>query len=235
MESTDKTKEVLQDLIEINHDRIAGFDQAAEDLEETDLSLRPVFKKLADDSRSYVNQLSGLAREQGLEPEEGSSTSGSLHRAWLDIKTTFTGQDNESLLEECHRCEHAIKDAYREALSHPNEIMPELYNLLTYQQEGIREGHDRILSLLEQAREDRLNLNDKAADTGAEEMEQENTAELQPGYEKQNIPGMEPPKRFAESALNQSSREQTENWNLEEEPEPFKDTSINFRDENNAR
>jgi uncharacterized protein (TIGR02284 family) len=235
METTDKTKEILNDLIEINNDRVAGFDQAAEELEEEDRSLRPVFKKLADDSRSYINQLSGLAREEGLEPEEGSSTSGSLHRAWLDIKATFAGNDSESLLEECHRGEHAIQNAYREALGHPNAITPELYNLLSYQQDGIREGHELILSLLEKARSGGLNLNEKGPDPAAEEMEQENTAELQPGYEKQNIPGMEPPEHFAVSPVDRSSPEPAGNWNLDEEPEPFKDTSINFREEKNAQ
>lgn len=231
MEINEKTNEILQDLIQINNDRIAGFEQAAADW--TDPGDVPaVFRKLADDSRSYVNQLSGLAREEGLEPETGTSTSGSLHRAWLEVKATFTGNDPEQVLTECHRGEHAIKDAYAEALTHPNDIPPELYNLLTYQQQGIREGHDRVLSLLEQARAGGIHT---LSDPAAEEMEQENTAELQPGYEKQNIPGMEPPEHFGTQPEAEASNPQIPDWNLDETPEPFKDIQINFSGEKDRK
>jgi uncharacterized protein (TIGR02284 family) len=39
---------------------------------------------------------------------EGSS-SGTLHRMWLDVKATFSGHDRKSILEECERGEDAIK------------------------------------------------------------------------------------------------------------------------------
>ena len=188
METTEKTNEILNDLILINNDRIAGFEKAGGDLDEKNRRLKIVFNRLADQSRSYVNQLSGLARENGVEPEEGTTAAGSLHRAWLEIKATFTGNDLGDILEECHRGEHAIAAAYKSVLAQPNEISPELYQLLIFQQNGIQEGHDMVRSLGEQTA--------SGENYRAAEMEQENTAELQPGYEKQNIPGMEPPDHF---------------------------------------
>ena len=40
METTEKSVEVLNDLIEINNDRIAGFDHAIKDLEGNDADLK---------------------------------------------------------------------------------------------------------------------------------------------------------------------------------------------------
>ena len=47
METTDKSIEVLNDLIEINNDRVAGFEKAITDLEEPNMDLKAIFEKLA--------------------------------------------------------------------------------------------------------------------------------------------------------------------------------------------
>lgn len=221
----DKTKQILQDLIEINNDRIAGFDQTAKELASQNGPLKVVFKKLADDSRSYVSQLTGLAREKGLEPESGTSTSGGLHKAWLQTKAAFSGNDPEEVLTECHSNEHAIQDAYAEALTHPNDIAPELYSLLTYQQQAISEGHQRIVSLLEQVR---AGGNDHLSDGSSQAIEQDTTTGMLPGYEKQNIPGMEPAEHFETSREQAPPSAETSGWSLEERIEPFKDIQVDF-------
>jgi len=151
METSEKTIGVLNDLIKINNDRVAGFEKAGEDLEDKDSGLRSVFSKLASDSRGYSAELSGLARQYGADADEGTSVSGSLHRAWLDIKSTFTGGDLESILNECHRGEDAIKDAYQSALEYNNELPFEVTQLISRQQQGIIEGHNLIKSLRDQS------------------------------------------------------------------------------------
>jgi uncharacterized protein (TIGR02284 family) len=146
--------EVLNDLIQINNDRIEGFEKAAENLEEPDSGLSAVFNKLADESRANAVELTHIVREDGYEAVEGSSTSGALHRAWLDIKSAFTGGDLEAVLNECETGEDAIKAAYRSALNDENVLSPELVATLQRQQIGITEGHDLIKSLRDQVRTD---------------------------------------------------------------------------------
>lgn len=152
METTEKAIDVLNDLVKINNDRVAGFEKASENLEDDDRGLRPVFNKLAGESRDNAAQLAEKARQFNGEVPDGTSISGSLHRAWLDVKSTFTGNDLESILNECERGEDAIKAAYRSALEDSGELPYEVVQLIAGQQQGINEGHELIKSLRDQNR-----------------------------------------------------------------------------------
>jgi len=147
METIEKSVEVLNDLIEINNDRIAGFEHAANELEGNDMDLKAIFQKLEEESRINVQQLSTAVNQMGSEPETGGSGSGSIHRAWIDVKATFTGHNRKSILEECERGEDAIKKAYHTALNDDNGLTFDLRNLLSAQQQGVIAAHDRIKSL----------------------------------------------------------------------------------------
>ncbi|QXV65695.1 PA2169 family four-helix-bundle protein [Mucilaginibacter achroorhodeus] len=145
--TTEKSVEVLNDLIEINNDRIDGFTRASKDLGEGDLDLKAVFDKFASDSRKNVQELSAAVGQLGGELETGNSVSGTLHRAWIDVKATFSGHDRKAILDECERGEDAIKKAYQDALSEDNGLSPQFSELLTRQQQDINEGHDSIKAL----------------------------------------------------------------------------------------
>jgi uncharacterized protein (TIGR02284 family) len=150
MEISEKAIDVVNDLIKINNDRVAGFEKAGADLENDDNGLTVVFNKLAGESQQYVAELTDIARQNGDDVAEGTSTSGDLHRAWIDIKATFTGHDLLAVLNECERGEDAAKTAYRDALDPENELDFELTQVLQRQQQGINEGHDLIRSLRDQ-------------------------------------------------------------------------------------
>jgi uncharacterized protein (TIGR02284 family) len=153
METTEKTIDILNDLVKINNDRVAGFDKASENLEENDQDLRTVFSKLAGESRDNAAALAEKARQFNGEAADGTSLSGSLHRAWLEVKSTFTGNDLESILNECERGEDAIKAAYRSALEDASELPFEVVQMITSQQQGILAGHELIKSLRDENRE----------------------------------------------------------------------------------
>jgi uncharacterized protein (TIGR02284 family) len=145
--TTEKSVEVLNDLIEINNDRIDGFDRASKELDESDVDLRAVFEKFASDSRRNVQELSAAVGQAGGDVETGNTATGTIHRAWLDVKATFSGHDRKSILEECERGEDAIKKAYREALSADNGLAPQFATVVAQQQQAINEGHDTIKAL----------------------------------------------------------------------------------------
>ncbi|OOQ58595.1 ferritin-like domain-containing protein [Mucilaginibacter pedocola] len=148
METTiERSTEVLNDLIEINNDRVDGFTRASKDLGEGDADLKAVFDKFASDSRRNVQELSRAVGQAGGELETGNSVSGTLHRAWLDVKATFSGHDRKAILSECERGEDAIKKAYRDALSGDNGLSPDQVSLIVNQQQAINQGHDRIKAL----------------------------------------------------------------------------------------
>jgi uncharacterized protein (TIGR02284 family) len=147
METIEKSVEVLNDLIEINNDRVAGFERAIKGLDEGDSDLKAVFEKFADDSRSNSRELTAAVNRIGGEAETGTSGSGTIHRAWLDVKATFTGHDRKGILAECERGEDAIKKAYQSALDDSYELSPDVAQIISSQQEGIIQGHNRIKAL----------------------------------------------------------------------------------------
>ena len=147
METIEKSVEVLNDLIEINNDRIAGFDRAANELEGNDADLKAIFQNLSEESRRNVQQLSTAVAQNGGDAETGTSTGGTIHRAWIDVKSTFTGHDRKSILEECERGEDVIKKAYKDALAYDSGLSPEFVALVSDQQNGIIASHDRIKAL----------------------------------------------------------------------------------------
>jgi uncharacterized protein (TIGR02284 family) len=176
MEISEKAVDVINDLIKINNDRVAGFEKAGNDLEEDNKYLVAMFNKLAAESQKYVTELTGIAAQYGGEVAAGTSTSGDLHRAWIDIKATFTGSDQLAILNECERGEDAAKSAYRDAMDPENELDPELVNILQRQQQGITEGHDLIKSLRDQV---------KANDDGHQNDNYVSAANGEPAYQEQ--------------------------------------------------
>ena len=147
METIEKSIEVLNDLIEINNDRVAGFEKAIKDLEDNGADLQSIFESAASESRRNSQELTQAVRNAGGEAETGTSGSGTIHRAWIDVKATFSGHDRKSILEECERGEDAIKKAYRDALSVDSGLSTEFTSLVSRQQQGINASHDRIKAL----------------------------------------------------------------------------------------
>ncbi|MDB5086158.1 MAG: aldehyde dehydrogenase [Mucilaginibacter sp.] len=147
MATIEKSIEILNDLIEINNDRVAGFTHAAKELNDKDLGLRAIFMQLRDDSRKNVHELGTTINKNGGEVEMGMSGSGALHRMWLDVKATFSGHDRKSVLAECERGEDAIKKAYQTALSAGSGLSPEFSEIVLRQQMGIIAAHNQIKAL----------------------------------------------------------------------------------------
>jgi uncharacterized protein (TIGR02284 family) len=147
METIEKSVEILNDLIQINNDRIAGFEHAANELGDNDLDLKVIFQNFKDESRQNVQALTNTVNQIGGEVETGTTVGGTIHRAWLDVKATFSGHDRKSILEECERGEDAIKKAYRDALAYDSGLSPDLKQLVSQQEEGILSAHNRIKAL----------------------------------------------------------------------------------------
>ena len=144
METIKKSVEVLNDLIEINNDRIAGFEHASKDLEANASDLKTIFDNMVSESSKNVQELTAQVNRIGGEAETGTSGTGAIHRAWLDVKATFSGHDRASILAECERGEDAIKKAYKDALTTDNGLPLEVDRILVQQQEGIIASHDKI-------------------------------------------------------------------------------------------
>ena len=145
MTTNEKLVEELNDLIEINNDRINGYEKAADESKDRDVDLQAIFHKMADESRGYKAELTEEVRRLGGDPESTSTTnSGKLYRVWMDVKAIFTGKDRQAILENCEFGEDAAQKAYNMALASDAEMSAETRNLITDQQSKLKTSHDLI-------------------------------------------------------------------------------------------
>lgn len=133
-------REVLNDLIEINNDRIAGYEKAAALTHEEDL-LR-TFNSMGDQSRGFVKALDETVKSAGGQAATGTTLRGKVYRTWMDIKSSFGGDDRKSILESCEYGEDAAKEAYKEALQ--EEFPSEIETLVKQQYDLLVQSHDKI-------------------------------------------------------------------------------------------
>ncbi len=150
-----ETKHILNDLVLINNDRIAGYEKAIEELksqtEADNLDLTVLFERMIDESRENRNTLGREVQVLGGEMAEGTMTSGKIYRAWMDIKALFSGKDRHAILASCEAGEDAAQKAYKAALE--EEDLPAfLRNIITEQKELLRQSHDEIKSLRDQSK-----------------------------------------------------------------------------------
>ena len=145
-----ETASVLEDLIKINNDRIEGYEKALKDLKPEDADLRILFLKAIDQSRTIRIALGTELQTLGSDIPTDTSGSGSIHRAWLELKATFTGHSRHAILSSCEFGEDAIQKAYETALS--DEHLPEyLSALVMAQKQQLKAYHDEIKALRDEA------------------------------------------------------------------------------------
>lgn len=146
METTKETIEILQDLVQINNDRITGYERAIKELKEKDDDLKTLFAGMIDESRQAKLALAQEVQVMGADVDKGTTASGKIYRAWMDVKAVFTGQDRKSVLENCHTGEHAALKAYTTALE--DEHLPAYLREMIEKQKSIFEAsHDEVKSL----------------------------------------------------------------------------------------
>ncbi len=136
--------EVLNDLVEINNDRITGYEKAIDEAKDIDVDLQATFSKMADESRKYKAELVQEVTRLGGEPATGTTNSGKIYRIWMDVKATFTGHSRQAVLENCEFGEDAAQKAYKMALSSDAEMTADTRQLITSQQSSLKTSHDLI-------------------------------------------------------------------------------------------
>lgn len=152
---TDINKEsisILNDLIETSKDGEKGFQTSAEDIKRPDV--KAFFMSRSAEIATAVRELQAEVRALGGDPETSSSVSGTLHRAWVDLKSTLTGKDDVAILNEVERGEDVALKAYKEAHQKAVEknLPATVTSLIKKQLDGVQANHDKVKALRDQAR-----------------------------------------------------------------------------------
>jgi uncharacterized protein (TIGR02284 family) len=138
---------VLNDLVQINNDRVAGYEKAANEIRDVDANLESKFHRYAQDSQRYSFELSQRVRELGGEPASSTTASGKIYRVWMDVKGVFSGHDRQTVLENCEFGEDAAKKAYKMALESDVDWDADTRQIIVSQQSNLQIAHDEIKSL----------------------------------------------------------------------------------------
>ena len=135
---------VLNDLVQINNDRIEGYEKAGEEIKDIDVDLKAIFIKMAEDSIRYKTELINEISKSGGTADTGTSGLSKLHRVWMDVKAAFASKDRQAVLEACEFGEDAAQKAYTDALASDAEINADTRQLITTQQASLKTSHDII-------------------------------------------------------------------------------------------
>lgn len=142
----EKSIDVLNTLIEINNDRIEGYETASEETEEKDL--KTLFSQLMKTSQKCKTELVNEVLKLGGTPIEGTRTTGKFFRVWMDVKAALTGKDRKAILNSCEFGEDVAVATYVKVLKNDIEdITSEQQDLLKAQYALIKADHDKVKGL----------------------------------------------------------------------------------------
>ena len=138
-----KTVSVLNDLLNITNDRIEGFNKVEDKVWENHSNLKSDYDQMVSESQKMKSELIDLITAKGGSPDDTTSTAGALHRAWIDVKNSFSGNKEESTLENVVFGENAAIDAYENALE-SGDLCPESTRVVQDQLHHLRSSASKF-------------------------------------------------------------------------------------------
>lgn len=110
----EKDIENLNDLIQKNLDAEKGYQKAAENIDNG--ALKIFFENRSRERGHFAQSLQSEMASYPQETETENSFASKAHRAWMDVKVFFSGNNEEAMLEEAIRGEEAALSEYEEVL-----------------------------------------------------------------------------------------------------------------------
>ncbi len=148
MSTHNEVLEELEEVLEKNKDAEKGFAKAAENAENS--SLKKYFERKSRERKQFNLELKNKMKANFTDFDEDGSFTGTIHRAWMDIKSLFSADDDESMLEESIKGDKAAVDEYDDLLEEDG-IPTDLRTLLSQQRDQIKRDieKNRILEDIE--------------------------------------------------------------------------------------
>ena len=153
MESNEKIVDALNQLIQINNDRIEGYEKAAK--ETTDNELKTLFERFASKSNMFKSQLNSEVVKRNGKPNESTTASGKVFRVWMDFKAALTGKDRKAILSSCEFGEDAAQEVYDDVIKAGIGLPTDIMQIITSQKSTLRQDHDEIKKLRDLAISDK--------------------------------------------------------------------------------
>lgn len=149
--TNDKTVDVLNKLVEINNDRIEGYETASDETNEQDL--KALFGRFAQNSHKCREELSVEILSLEGTPTDGTKNTGKLFRAWMDVKAALTGEDRHAILSSCEFGEDHALQTYRDVLKNDSEhLSSSQITMINTQMEILKGDHDKVKAMRDAAK-----------------------------------------------------------------------------------
>ena len=137
----EKIVDQLEEILEKNNDAVKGYSKAAENA--NDSRLKAYFTKKSSDRKIFNNALKREMVANYDEIDDDGSFTGTIHRAWMDVKSFFSGDNDEAMLEEAIKGDKAAVEEYEEVLKDAN-LPPSIAQLVREQEIQIRTDLNKI-------------------------------------------------------------------------------------------
>ena len=144
MKITKEKIDELNDIIAKSYDAEKGYKEAAEEVDSAEL--KKIFSEYAQQRYDFGHQIKEEIRSLGGEVKKGDTIAAKVHRAWMDIRSTFASNDEAAILKEAIRGEKNALKNYEDALEEM-PITSTAYETLVSQRNQIRTAINRLEQL----------------------------------------------------------------------------------------
>jgi uncharacterized protein (TIGR02284 family) len=140
---TNEFVSLLNGLIEICKDGEKGFREAAEDI---DIGYYQIlFQEYARQRSQFASALQQEVRKLGGNPDRKGTMAGTIHRGWMNLRSSVNQKTNELIIRECERGEEIALKNYKKALK--VDLPETLKTMIQTQYQTIRHTHGRIKAM----------------------------------------------------------------------------------------
>ncbi|MFD2828049.1 PA2169 family four-helix-bundle protein [Leeuwenhoekiella polynyae] len=141
MKYSEKISNKLNELLTKNYDAEAGYKLASENVKNN--TLKEYFNRRAKERYDFGHQIKNEIKVYGETPDKGTSLKGDAHRLWMNVKSTLSKDNEESILEETIRGEKNAIEEYNNILQEPN-MPPTTESILKAQRDTIKSALEEV-------------------------------------------------------------------------------------------
>jgi uncharacterized protein (TIGR02284 family) len=144
MNYTEEIGNKLNNLLAKNFDAEAGYKLVKDNVKSS--QVKDFFNHQAQERYNFGHELKEEIRSFGETPDKGTSAAGDVHRVWMNIKSTLSSDNEESMLEEAIRGEKVALEEYN-GLIGDHTLPASTKTVLTKHRDNIAKALKRISAL----------------------------------------------------------------------------------------
>lgn len=135
MKYSEQISSKLNQLLMKNYDAEKGYQNAVDNVDSERLKL--YFKRRASERGEFASELRNEILQYDEDPKNTGSFKGSMHRNWMSLKSTFSSNNEEAVLEEAIKSEEASLNEYNELIKE-RDLPPSIDSLLVRHKNAIQ-------------------------------------------------------------------------------------------------